>query len=115
MKKIFILIISIPILFSCNDIFEEDIENDTVNLIYPNNNSEITNNDVNFTWSKLSGASNYRFQIFKSENNLLLKDTLINKNEIDIYLSNGIYSWRVRAENSGYSSLYSPNNFLKVN
>ncbi|OUL62341.1 hypothetical protein [Flavobacterium sp. AJR] len=109
-----IIIIALAILtYSCDDILEEDISNDTVQVISPVNNSKIESNVVSFKWNNLNGADKYRVQIYQSDQVLIL-DSLIttNKTSITLPLATGNYIWRVRGENYAYESIYSfPSNF----
>ncbi|RKR09082.1 hypothetical protein C8C83_0682 [Flavobacterium sp. 90] len=97
--------------YSCDDILEEDIGNDTVQIFSPINNSKIESNVVNFKWNNLKGADKYRVQIYESDQVLIL-DSLTNKTSITLPLAAGNYIWRVRGENYAYESIYSfPSNF----
>lgn len=103
----------IIMMFSCDDIFEEDITDDIIQLISPVNDAEIESNVVNFRWNKLEGADKYRIQIYS--NQFMLLDSLINRESFTYALSGGIYQWRVRGENSAYESSYSfPSNFKMI-
>lgn len=106
-----ILIFLAVLTFSCEDILEEDISNDTIQTISPLNDVKIESNVVNFKWNTLKGADKYRIQIFESDQVLLL-DSLTTKTSITLPLKAGNYIWRVRGENYGYESIYSfPSNF----
>lgn len=97
--------------YSCDDILEEDIGNDTVQIFSPANNSKIESNVVSFKWNTLNGADKYRIQIYESDQILIL-DSLTTKSSITLPLAAGNYIWRVRAENYAYESIYSfPSNF----
>ena len=106
-----ILIALAAFTYSCDDILEEDIGNDTVQIFSPANNSKIESNVVSFKWNTLNGADKYRVQIYESDQILIL-DSLTNKTSITLPLAAGNYIWRVRAENYAYESIYSfPSNF----
>jgi hypothetical protein len=107
-----IILIALAVLtYSCDDILEENIGNDTVQILSPANNSKIESNVVNFKWNSLTGAKKYRVQIYESDQVLIL-DSLTTKTSITLPLGAGNYMWRVRGENYAYESIYSfPSNF----
>jgi hypothetical protein len=106
-----IIFVALAILtYSCDDILEEDISDDTVKIISPTEDAIIESNVVSFKWSSLEGADKYRIQIY--EDQILLLDSLTSKTNITLPLETGSYSWSVRGENYAYESLYSfPSNF----
>lgn len=107
-----IIIFSLALLaLSCEDIIETDISNDSIQIISPQNNSEIVSNVVNFQWNSIKGAKNYRVQIYGFGQTMVL-DSLVSKTAFTHPLSQGGYQWRVRGENFAYQSPYSfPVNF----
>jgi hypothetical protein len=107
-----IILIALAILtYSCEDILEEDISDDTVQILSPVNNSNIESNVVSFKWNSLNGADKYRIQVYESDQVLIL-DSLTTKTSITLPLHAGNYIWRVRGENYAYESVYSfPSNF----
>lgn len=101
-------------MFSCDDIFEEDITDDMVQTISPVNNSEIESNVANFRWNKLDGADKYRIQIYGS-NQAMVLDSVVRRESFTYALSGGDYQWRIRGENSAYESNYTfPSNFKMI-
>ncbi|MBF4494679.1 hypothetical protein IR010_19220 [Flavobacterium sp. MR2016-29] len=107
-----LILIALAILtYSCEDILEEDISDDTVQIISPINNAVIESNVASFKWNTLKGADKYRIQVYESDQVLIL-DSLTTKTSITLPLSSGKYVWRVRGENYAYESVYSfPSNF----
>lgn len=106
-NRLIIIILSVSF-FSCEDILEKDITDDLVQIIYPQSNSSIYSNVVNFQWNNLTGASKYRIQILDSNSSIVL-DSLVTQNNLSYPLLQGSYQWRVRAENYAYTSTYSNN------
>ena len=109
LRQINILILSILtglFLVSCDDIFEEDISNESIFLVSPNDGAEIEGNFATLQWQSLEDAENYRLEI-KSETTGFIKDTLSASSNVVIPLSADEYSWRVRGENSAYETSYS--------
>jgi hypothetical protein len=100
-----IAIITIFSIFSCEDILEKNILNSVVEVVYPKNDVEILSNVVNFQWKEVDGAKKYRVQVYSSTSRVVL-DSLVTKNSISYPISKGDYNWKVRAENSGYTSSY---------
>ncbi len=107
-----IILIALAILtYSCEDILEEDISDDTIQILSPANNTMIESNVVGFKWNSLKGADKYRIQVYESDQVLIL-DSLTTKTSITLPLVAGNYMWRVRGENYAYESVYSfPSNF----
>lgn len=91
---------------SCEDIFEEDITDDTVTIISPIKDQKIESNVVKFQWNSLKGADKYRVQIYDANQSVVL-DSLTDKTILSYALTQGDYQWRVRGENFGYQSIYS--------
>jgi hypothetical protein len=92
---------------SCEDIFEEDITKEVIQIISPTNGQKIESNAVNFQWTKIDGASNYRLQIY-DQNQTILLDSLTAKENLKYPLNEGNYNCKVRAENFAYISPFSP-------
>mgnify|MGYP003604328095 CR=1 FL=1 len=112
-NKIIVIAIAI-ITYSCDDILEEDISNDTIQVISPIKDAKIESNVVNFKWNSIKGADKYRIQVFEP-NQVLILDSLITKTNITLPLKAGSYIWRVRGENYAYESIYSfPSNFSTI-
>ncbi|RTY91797.1 hypothetical protein [Flavobacterium sp. GT3R68] len=91
---------------SCEDIFEEDITNDTLQTISPQNNEEVESNVVNFQWTAIDGADEYRVRVYGS-NQAIVLDSLVSQTHLSYPLPEGSYQWRVRGENFAYQSAYS--------
>jgi hypothetical protein len=110
-----IILIALAILtYSCDDILEEDISDDTVQILSPANDAKIESNVVGFKWNTLKGVDKYRVQVYQSDQVLIL-DSLTTKTSITLPLNAGNYIWRVRGENYAYESVYSfPSNFSTI-
>lgn len=102
-------ILLIVVAYSCSDFTEEDLENDTVNLLGPADAAATETQTLTFWWDFVEGADAYRLQIADPdfENIVRLElDTLIESNQFEHTLYPGDFEWRVRAENSAYVSEY---------
>lgn len=106
-------LVSLTSLCSCEDILEDDISNDTVQIISPQNNQDIYSNVVNFQWQELSGADKYRLQVYNDASSMIL-DSLVSQTHFSYAINVGNYQWRIRGENSAYSSNYTFNNNFSV-
>lgn len=109
MKKYNKLILSIFILlsYSCDDILEEDITNDTVQIISPTQGLEIEGNTVNFHWQALDGADDYRIQVYNQQQQIILDSLISAPNQsLSYILSPGMYQWRIKGENFAYQTPY---------
>src|SRR5690606_18134155 len=101
-------------LVSCEDILEEDISGDMVQLIFPMEGVEVTNNVVNFQWMSLKGADSYRIQIYNSGQGIVL-DSLAEGTNFVYPLNPGEYQWRIKGKNFAYQTEYTfPVNFSVV-
>jgi len=100
-----------PLVFTCDDILEEDISDDSIQTISPNEDDMIVGNNVQFLWQSLDGADDYRVQVY-GENQIIMVDSLVPSNEFTYSLNTGNYQWRVRGENFAYETEYTfPVNF----
>jgi hypothetical protein len=83
----------------------------TVVVNSPENLLESNSLLQNFNWQTLFGATRYRFQIdtlqFNDEVDLVYNNTLAGVLLNYTFLNDGIYQWRVRAENDTANSLWS--------
>lgn len=105
-------------LCSCEEIlFEQDISKNMVKMIAPTNNTEIESNSVRFNWEAMEGASNYVIEIatpnFANASQLVL-NTVTDDNFYQQDLIVNEYEWRVRAQNSGYTTAYSSAKFKVI-
>jgi len=89
----------------CDDIFEEDISDDVIFAISPPENSQLEGNSVQFRWSPLEGADDYRIQIYGYQQKLVL-DSLVGTTVFEYPINPGLYEWRVRGENFAYITPY---------
>ncbi len=116
MKKIINTIVILSTLFlivRCDDILEEDISNDIVTTVSPENDSTINGNSVQFRWTGLKGASDYRIQVIEESTQKNVLDSLVKGDNFLINLNPGQYNWRIRAENFAYQTAYTfPSSFL---
>ena len=103
-KILFLLLVLFA--FSCEDIIEKDITNDTIQIISPVNGTVISSNVTTFQWNSLKGAKNYRVQVFNSSQALVIDSLVKNKVNLMTTLSQGQYQWKVRGENFAYQSNY---------
>jgi len=113
MKNIISYIIVICFLLSCDDILNvEDISNESVQLLAPTNEATLNNGNLTFTWNPIEGAETYHLQIAQptfDEALQIVRDTLIDNTNFKDSLGLNTYQWRVRAENTSYSTQYTTN------
>ncbi len=111
LNNIVLLSISLILLFSCDDILEDDITNDSVVVTAPLNGAVIEGNTVQFTWESLESVDSYRIQVIDNTQ-IRVVDSLVTNTVFNYNLDQGNYQWRIRGENFAYSSAYNfPNNF----
>lgn len=109
MKKILLyLILSIHIC-SCNELIEPNIENENIKILSPRDSLISSDISQNFYWENSISNTSARIQIVNPNFNqidLFIVDTLVSGNRFEINLSPNEYEWRIRLENSSYSSDY---------
>jgi len=121
-KTVGLFVVLLVAVASCDDIFEEmDISTEVVTLLAPQRGSVLEENNVNFNWALLSGATSYTVQIakpsFENAAQILLDSTVVQdtlgylKVELTKTLLNGKYEWRIKGENSGYETVYTQSDF----
>jgi len=93
MKKIYIALTLLCAL-GCEAVFEDDLSNNSVNLLAPLNNTQVNSGDIAFTWEQVEDADSYQIQIavpnFENTNQILL-DSITDGNRVIHNLDVGIY------------------------
>lgn len=100
---------------ACSDLFEKDLEPESVVLTTPMDMDTLENYTVNFWWQELEGADNYRVQIVSgsfSLPNALIFDSISEANVFDLTLSPGEYEWRVKGINGSSETDYTTFSFF---
>ncbi len=113
----FIGIAAMILFVSCNDVFEEDIEGDTIQLIAPSDQLSYEDFLQNFWWKKVEGATSYHFQLVEGTFDQpvqILADSNVRTEKFQFSLSPGSFQWRVKAFNNGYETKYTVRN-LTIN
>lgn len=109
MSRFFCLVLLLCTAWACSDFIEEDIEDDVLVLLGPGEGVSTETQSPTFWWDELKDATHYRLQIarpnFKDMEALEL-DTLITSTKFLHTLFPSDFEWRVRAENSGYQTVY---------
>lgn len=88
---------------SCYDIVEEDISDQSLELLAPFNGAELTDTEVTFRWSDVEGISGYELLVVKPDFDRIEKvviDSTLTDERFNYELLPGVYEWRVRAFNS---------------
>lgn len=80
-------------------------------LSLPGNATAVANNTPNFVWTSVAGASSYIIEIASDINfNTLVLNTTVSGSAYGISSSNplpsGTYYWRVKADNTVYSEIF---------
>jgi hypothetical protein len=94
---------------SCNDFIEEDLDNDYVTILAPQDNLVTTSSTISFYWEQIQGASKYRIQVVKpsfAAVSVFLVDTLVSGTFFSHVFTPGVYQWRIRGENAGSQTPY---------
>lgn len=98
-----LLIVVMFIVFSCDDIFVEDISSDTVQLNTPTSGWQSEDSRASFSWEEVPGAVNYKLEVVTpgfSVDHQLVFEKLLETPKFDTSLVAGGYEWRVKAMNS---------------
>jgi hypothetical protein len=110
-KKIsYIALLTLVCIVACKKgILVSNISNKTITVNAPADNLKTPVSKVTFWWEAVEGADKYNVQVVKpSFTNVaqLVVDTNLTLTKWNITLQPGIYQWRIRAINSGYSTAY---------
>jgi len=114
-KRILFCFFMFTVLWSCEEIIEvEDISNQQVVVLAPVNDATLNNNTLTFSWELMDGADSYHLQIAEPSflNALqIVTDSIMVSTSFSTTLENKTYEWRIRAENSGYTTVYTTQSF----
>lgn len=88
----------------CEEIFPDDIKNDSIILISPYDGVRKAQLSTTFWWEKLEKADSYNLQIvspsFNSAETLILDTTITKTKLVYTFKKTGEYEWRVSGKNS---------------
>ena len=120
MKKscIFLLVVGLLGLTSCEDIFfEETLSDDPLVLISPAEALETDTSIVNFSWEFVDGATSYQIQIaspdFTMDSHIVVDETTTD-NTFSYGLSVGDFVWRVRPIGDSETGNYTTQSFSVI-
>lgn len=94
---------------SCDDIFEEEITDEKITLIFPEANDIIEGENVTFQWEDNKDIDEFRLRV-RTEDNLIVLDTLVTSISFATDFELGNYCWKVRGENSAFETPFSAEN-----
>jgi hypothetical protein len=83
-----------------------DISGQVVTLVSPANGLLTKTATQTYKWDTLANADGYRFQVINSSS-VVIADYFLQTDSFTLTLSEGTYTWQVRAENTFSSSPYS--------
>ncbi|TPN87680.1 fibronectin type III domain-containing protein [Aquimarina algicola] len=115
MKKILYIGLFFLTLISCEEVFfEEDLEEEMINLLAPIDEAIVRNTAVTFSWEPVDQATEYLLQVaqpnFENATQIVL-DTTVTSVSFTSNLIKNEYEWRIRAQNSGSSTPYATAKF----
>jgi len=104
------------------DQFIEDIEEEEIKLLSPEQSAELNVGEVLFWWDEIEDADRYDFQLVRpsfAQVDQFVVDTTLQHvdslhtviNRLELTLSPGIYEWRVRGRNFGYETNFQSRSF----
>lgn len=111
--KTITLILTLMLLWSCDDIFEQDIEQARIEVIAPKHDTHIGAGEVTFLWRPLKGARCYRLSVVSpnfarasrvAADTTLCVDSLHKADRFTLTLAAGDYEWSLRAANGVYQT-----------
>ncbi len=115
MKKILLVLSVFCITTTCSEIVEvEDISNETVVLLAPTNSAVLNTTNLTFTWQDVEQAETYHIQIATptfAEALQIVEDSTLTTTNFTTTLQTNTYQWRVRAENFGFNTTYTTQDF----
>lgn len=112
MKRISILLFSLLACVGC-EILEEDIADDTVQIIAPMNGTRVAAGRIAFRWQQADYAAGYEFRLVAPSfgaaervavDSVIYADSLSRSYGCTVELTAGEYQWNVAAFNSGYTT-----------
>lgn len=107
-SRILFIILTMFVLLSCNDFFEEDISDKTIQVVCPTDGAKLPSNKLSFVWKKEEGVEIYHIVIvspsFKNVQRYVC-DTILTDYKFELELSSGDYQWSIQGKNSAYESL----------
>jgi len=107
------------ILSSCEQVLlQTDISDKTVILNAPADGASLDFTSINFNWTAIEDASQYRFQLatpdFDNANQILEDIVLDSITQYTLVLNENEYQWRVQALNNAYKTEFSEASFSVV-
>lgn len=112
--SILLLLLCTLCLWSCEDVFEEDISDDSVKLLSPKDSLNSSSNQISFSWESIEGADKYQLQVVSgsfANTSQMLCDSNLTQTFFTMTFTPGTYQWRVRAKNFAYESMWTTRTF----
>lgn len=109
MKARILLLVLYLGLAACSDIIETDLDGFGVILLTPPDSAVSTGNVIAFRWEAVPHATDYVFQVATPNFDQpvqIVTDSVTGSPQIDLPLSPGNYTWRVKARNANSSTGY---------
>ena len=107
--KRYYLILFFGVLCGCEAIFIEDISDENVQVLAPQNATTVNSGTITFNWESVDEAESYLIQIatptFQSASQIVL-DSVATDLSFERFLDVGEYEWRIKAMNSEYETDY---------
>lgn len=114
MRKIKLFIYVLLACVSCDDIFEEDITDKEIILLFPPDESDFDGQSVDLIWKEDRDINGYRLNIVETMTSQLVLDTLVTSPRFRMLFDEGTYDWKVRGENFAYQSNYSDTKSFRI-
>lgn len=104
-----LLVFSLLIFNSCEEFIEVNLDNKSITIFSPANNTVTSNFTQTFWWEEVKGAESYQLQIVKPDFTAiqqLIVDTTVSTTKFIYSLQPGTYQWRLRAKNGSSQTDY---------
>lgn len=115
LKYLVVVILMGVMTISCDDIIISDVEDVELLVISPTDGAVIETNTVNFIWEREIDVERYQLQLVRPDFNTIqnfLVDTFLFDNKfVSESLTDGTYTWRLRAWSGEEFSEYTTNTF----
>jgi hypothetical protein len=98
-----LLMLFVAAMWSCDDFFEDDLSEESIEVISPLDNLMTTKTTLTFWWNPVNDATHYRLLIVSPNFDTILSnplDTNLTSTKFIMSLNPGRYNWSVRALNS---------------
>ncbi|GEM_PF-686411 len=109
-----LLLYLLVFVYGCTEFLSQSVDELFIPINSPIDSLYSRPDEVTFWWEDDRRAEKYRFQLVSPnfDNPFVILDTTLTDNRLSILLTEGVYTWRIRAENEGSKSIYQQRVFV---